>query len=484
MKNYLFVLLLALIIIPNIAFCEDPPTIAWVKTYDQGLDADDWGEDIAIDADGNVYVTGNVWRYGYNYSWVTIKYDADGNMLWYKLYDSGNGEDMPCAVEVDNNGNVYVVGYSEDNTIHDWRYIKYDADGNLLWDKTRDWGDDVDQRCYDAVLDTIGGYLYMIGEYIGNDGTLDYLTVKCDLDGNYIGENGWTGGSVQYNSGRSIALYQEGTIWYVYVTGIFGSSGLSWATIKYTANLSLEWSTVHNSGSDDHIPASGSIAVDYAGNAIVCGWSINTTSDWQIVKYNSEGNIFWSKVVDTGNDEGAWGVAVDPDGYIYVTGDFDTGAGWDCRTIKYDTNGNAQWYVAYDGGSNYDDAGRGVVVDDSGFVYVVGHSNNGNNIDYLTIKYAQQTGVEEQTPVVHSSYLNLQAVSNPTALPKFRYSLPSEKEGNLFFYYADGRKIEEFTLDPSNSTFTWNANRLPCGIYFARLVSDNHSVCTKICLTR
>jgi hypothetical protein len=478
MKRYLIALLLAAFVIPSTVLAEDPPTEVWVKTF--GMGNDDWGEDIAVDASGFIYVTGNIYNGAYLY-WCTVKYDADGTIEWYKLYDSGYGDDMATAVAVDNAGNVYVVGWSPDNTIHDWRYIKYDADGNLLWNKIRDWGADVDQGCNDIVVDTVGGYLYMTGEFRGPDGSCDYLTVKCDLDGNLIGENGWSGSTGLYSSGRAIAIDPAG---YIYVSGIAGFADLFWVTLKYDMNLNLKWSAVHNSsGAHDHIPAGGTVAVDYAGCIFVVGWVENATADWQIVKYDSGGAPLWSHYIVTNYDEGAWGVAVDSAGYLYVNGDFDTGAGWDCRTVKCDTDGNVLWQVTYDGGYG-NDGGRGVAIDDSGFVYVIGHSYRTASLDYLTIKYAQQTGIAEQLPVGHSSILSLEVVNNPTSAPVLRYTLPAAMYGSLSFYTADGRKLEEFSIDPSLHTFTWNVNRLPCGVYFAKLGFGYQSISAKICLTK
>ena len=478
MKKCLIILLLSIFVIPSIVLAEDPPTIVWEKTLDRG--DDDWGEDIAVDAAGYVYVTGNTY-YGSGFNWLTVKYDADGTLIWEKVYDSGNGDDIANAIAVDNTGNVYVVGCSPYGTIRAWRYIKYDADGNLLWNKIWVLSPNADKCCNDIVVDTVGGYLYMTGEIIAPDGSFDYLTIQCDLDGIHIRDISWGGSG--YHSGRAIAIDPAG---YIYVTGICGSADLFWATLKYDMDLNFEWSTVYNSsGADDHIPAGGTIAVDHTGCVIVVGWVENASTDWQVVKYSAGGTFLWNKTLNTGYDnEGAWGVVVDTAGYIYVNGDFAAGTtGWDCRTIKYDADGNYIWLAKYDGGYG-NDAGRGIAIDDSGFLYVIGHSYRTADHDFLTIKYEQQTGIAEQPPVGYSSFLSLEVVNNPTSTPTLSYTLPAGIKASLSFYSADGRRIEEFSLNSSRSTFTWNASKLPCGVYFARLEFGNHSVSAKICLTK
>ena len=481
MKNYLIVLLSAAFVIPSTVLAEDPPIEVWVRTG--GFSYDDWGEDIAVDASGFVYVTGNTYD-GASYNWLTVKYDADGNLKWWKTYDSGYGDDIACAVDVDNSGNVYVVGYTPDNTIHDWRYIKYDSDGTVLWNKIRDWGADVDQGCHDIVVDILSGWwLYMTGDYISPNGTWDYLTVKCDLEGDFVCENTWSGGTGVNNNAWAITMDDAHNI---YVSGTVWNTTVDWGTVKYNAFLNTQWATKYDSGTDEFMPT-GAIAVDdNTGSVYLAGWSENagTGTDWQIVKIDTDGTFLWNKTIDTGNnDECARGVAVDDAGYIYVNGDIYSGTDWDCRTMKFNEDSDIQWTVTYDGG-NGNDAGRGIAIDDSGILYVVGHSYNGTNHDYVTIKYEQQTGITEQSSGGNSTLPSLGVVNNPAATPTLSYTLPAGMQGRLSFYTVDGRRIEEFSLNQSQSTFTWNTSGLTCGVYFALLESGNLSTSAKICLTR
>jgi hypothetical protein len=80
--------------------------------YPEVSTATNVGNSIVVDSANNSYVTG--FSLGTNSSGdiVTIKYDPNGNQLWLQRYNGpGNGNSAGNAIAVDNNGNVYVTGY-------------------------------------------------------------------------------------------------------------------------------------------------------------------------------------------------------------------------------------------------------------------------------------------------------------------------------------------------------------------------------------
>jgi hypothetical protein len=67
---------------------------------------------IAIDQANSVYVTGYSPGINTGNDIVTIKYGSSGNMIWLQRYNgTGDGDDEGNAIAVDAIGNVYVTGY-------------------------------------------------------------------------------------------------------------------------------------------------------------------------------------------------------------------------------------------------------------------------------------------------------------------------------------------------------------------------------------
>ncbi len=104
----------------------------WNKIYNGAGNGMDEIKSMVADNAGNVYVTGYALNAAKNNDYVTIKYNTNGVKQWQASYDGpGNGDDIPAAIYVDNTGNVYVTGISDQLTGYfinnDAATVKYNA---------------------------------------------------------------------------------------------------------------------------------------------------------------------------------------------------------------------------------------------------------------------------------------------------------------------------------------------------------------------
>jgi len=86
----------------------------WSKSFDSVGGGTSLAQGIDVDNNGNVYVTGSAYN-GVNSDYYTIKYDSSGNEIWNVSFDSGDGSnrnDEAHGIAVDNNGDVYVTGFA------------------------------------------------------------------------------------------------------------------------------------------------------------------------------------------------------------------------------------------------------------------------------------------------------------------------------------------------------------------------------------
>lgn len=90
----------------------DPLWVSYYPQQDLQIDQVSGANGIALDPANNSYVTGYFPGTNSSNYIATVKYSPSGNQLWVQThYSPGNGNAAGKAIAVDNNGNVYVTGY-------------------------------------------------------------------------------------------------------------------------------------------------------------------------------------------------------------------------------------------------------------------------------------------------------------------------------------------------------------------------------------
>ncbi len=371
----------------------------WVARYNGPDNGWDGGNRLAVDNVGNVYVTGSSEGIGTLYDYVTIKYNTSGSTDWIVRYNGpGNGDDEAWAVFVDDDGNVYVTGYSVGlGTEPDYLTIKYNSSGEEQWvARYNGPGNVVDKAGRIAVDDS--GNVYVTGYSVGSGTESDYATVKYNSSGVEQWVARYNSSSNSYDSAIDIVIDNSGN---VYVTGTcwHASTGNDYVTIKYDQAGVEQWVVPYN-GTGNNFDGARAMAIDNSSNIYVTGTSrgAGTGSDYATVKYNSSGVEQWvARYNGTGNDwDNPRGIVVDPYGNVYITGwSWGDGTYDDCVTIKYNTAGIEQWVSRYNGLVSMTDYARAIALDNDGNVYVTGFTDGAGTVtDYLTIKY-DNSGTEQ-----------------------------------------------------------------------------------------
>lgn len=346
----------------------------WVARYNNSGNVNDLATSLAVDASGQVYVTGRSNSPNFYADYATVKYNASGIQQWAVRYDGpSNRSDEATAIAIDKSGNAYVTGKSDSAGYYDYATIKYNASGTSQWiARYRGTGNFRNDEANAVAVDATGN-VYVTGK--SYDSSDDFATVKYNAAGVQQWVARYAGTSSGSDIAIGIAIDASGNVL------VAGTSISDYATIKYNSVGTEQWATRYD-GPGNANSAAAALAIDNAGNIFVVGKSqgANSGFDYATVGYNSSGSELWSPARyhrgGTAVDEPS-AVTVDGAGNIYVTGS----SSGDYVTVKYNTAGVEQWIAPYNFGST--DEANAIAVDASGNVYVTGRSSN----DYATLKY-------------------------------------------------------------------------------------------------
>jgi subtilisin family serine protease len=346
----------------------------------------DYAEDAAKDADDNLYITGNQFMGGYK-GWQTAKFTASGTLEWVRFNYTGNSAH---GIDVDTNGDVYVTGSTESGD-SDYLTIKYDTEGNILWERVYGGKGSKAQYGADVAAGTSGEYYVT-----GLDSNNDWLTAKFDSAGNEIWSVKTEGGSCLMPVPTDIVLDKDGN---VYVSGKYCITGTyDYKAVKYDPDGNEIWVMTYDTGKNDD---AADIAVDDMGNVYIAG-SVRQdpgnfySNDWLTLKLDSSGNIIWTKFYGNTGDEYAMAVEVDKSGYIYVAGHQKSTCNGFLIT-KYNPSGGVVWTETT---SNTPVSPTictpwAIKISDDYSISVAGHGYHygGNTVDYVVLNYAQQMNI-------------------------------------------------------------------------------------------
>jgi len=382
----IFSLVLLALVLPG---AEAAATRLWVKRYDGTADDTDEAAALAFDNSGNVYVAGRSKGAGTGFDYLVIKYGPSGGLKWVRQYNGpGNGEDAARAIAVDDDGNVYVTGVSVGSgTFDDYATIKYSSSGGETWVRRYSSGAYLDTAA-DIAIDSFGNVI-VTGVSAAKDSGNDFLTIKYGPNGADKWVRRYDGPIGEGDKATGVVVDSEGN---VYVTGTSMGEGTSWdfCTIKYSPGGTQLW--VKRWDGPGHLGDGAlGIAIDESDLVYVTGYSYTPANDgdYLTIAYSKSGTVRWTRRYD-GPSHGPdvpWAIAVDGDG-VYVTGgSAGNNTGQDYATVGYHLDGTPRFAKRYTSSGKYEDVPNAIAAG-NGRVYVTGFSGS----DCYTIAYGAAGG--------------------------------------------------------------------------------------------
>ena len=324
----------------------------WLSAADVD-NAEGMAIDIAVDSVGNVITLSR--RYIQSASEIQmllIKYDTDGNLLWERLFSQDVGGFLrPVALALDSNDDVIMIGtvprYT--NNLERILIVKYNSSGVYQWLNTL--FDTNLLHATDVVIDSSDNIIISgFSKPSGRTKTV-MLLVKCDSSGNKLWDR-YVYGNVDHDRGQCVAVDSNDNI---FMAGDIAHATKNYLVglVKYNTSGTLQWQrTVEGAYL---IYGRGNISVDPSDDLILsCSPAdSNYTLSIAIIKFNSSGTYQWDIVLpEPGGGDYAYPMStVDTEGNVICvtygggTGFFDPPPSVPNKmvVIKVDSSGSYEW---------------------------------------------------------------------------------------------------------------------------------------------
>ncbi len=291
-------------------------TVLWNWTQNASGDSDRI-QALAVDQDNN-YIVGGYDNSPGNQEWRVVKLDSDGNVLWNFTQNPSGANDAIWSIAVDQEGNYVVAGYDKAPGEDQWRVIKLDSNGNLLWNFTQNatGGSDV---AHSVIADQENNYVVAGYDVTGNG---QWRVVKLNSDGNVLWN--WTQDpSVNGEYAQAVIADQNNDYVIAGFDQIPGNWDREWRVVKIDKNGNTLWNWTTNPGIGAFtLDTLLDVSVDQDNNYLFTGADDSSGNDgWGVTKLDVNSNTLWNWSQNpSANSDISYSIAIDLDGNYFVAG--------------------------------------------------------------------------------------------------------------------------------------------------------------------
>lgn len=333
----------------------------WSRAF--GAEGQDYAVGLAVDADGNVYLTG-MFTGTANFGGADLtsqdgsadiflaSFTAAGAHRWSKRL-GGSGEDSGEYLAVDAAGNVYLTGEFSGTA---------DFGGGAVTSQGLD--------AFVASFTGAGGYRW--SRTLGGPASDSGAGVAIDGSGNVY----WVG-SFRQSASIGPALLTSQGMSDTFVVSLAPSGAYRWS--KTYGGVGEDYGSAIAVDPGGNVSATGRFfeSVDFGGGVLTA----RGQDDVYIVSTTAAGTHRWQRSVGGLGEDAPFDLVADGSGNLYLTGrfqesvDFGSGSvqsngGSDIFLASYGSDGSPRWSRGIGGTAN--DAGRRLAVDGAGNVFMAG----------------------------------------------------------------------------------------------------------------
>ncbi len=433
-----------------------------------------------------------------SYDMYILKLDSSGNFVWAKKI-GGTSYDYGYEIALDQQGNVYTTGYFQSTADfdpgsgttnltssgnYDMFILKLDASGNFSW--VKQIGGTEYENGFSITIDATGS-IYTTGYFggtvdfdpgIGTNnltslGNEDVFVLKLDASGNFVYAKSF--GGISYDNAKSIVVDKWGNLYFTgsfygtvdfdpSTTGTYNISpvgGYDIFILKLDSAANFKWAKSLGGTSDD---IGESVALDTTGNVFTTGYfadeeidfdpgtgSYNLTSkgksDVFILKLDSAGNFIWANAMGDLYHDYGFSISIDTEDNLYATGSF-------YGTIDFDLG--------------------------AGVYYLSSNTSDYKDLYILKMNVApKDTGTGGGSGIIENYSLNKISVFPNPINENFTINLGSRKEKTSITITDIAGKIISKNIYKQSQILNTTLDA-PCGIYFAKINTGNNQAVIKL----